>query len=232
MGNKGEIEIVAFGDSNTQGANWKIRQYPQQEKWVTLINTAYSGNLMIHNAGISGETTEDALKRFEKDVLSKKPDLVFIMFGTNDAAMLPSGLPRVDKTRFKRNLKYFTKEIRKIGAEPVLMTCLPVIEGSGTDTYYYSRYDRKWFEAGGGARQWHNAYNDLTREAAREEGAVLVDHWWNLIDLAGESSDEALLSSGLIDPSGNHLTPSGARELYNGIMASGVLQQFLQQSSE
>lgn len=59
--------IVFFGDSITQG--FGLRKY------------FTSGNLI--NKGVSGNTTRDALKRIN-DVISKKPDKVFIMLGTND----------------------------------------------------------------------------------------------------------------------------------------------------
>ena len=112
-------KVVAFGDSNTRGSNWQFRDYPKAEKWVNLLQTSLQGQYKINNAGIGGETTEDARFRFRKDVLDKQPAYLFIMFGTNDAAILTKGLPRVSKKRFKENLYYFVKESRRRGIEPV-----------------------------------------------------------------------------------------------------------------
>lgn len=74
------------------------------------------------NAGVSGNTTVDALARLEKDVLSRKPDLVTIMFGLNDTT-------RVPLEDYRANLKSIIAQCRAAGAEVVL--CTP---NSVTDT--------------------------------------------------------------------------------------------------
>ncbi|UOK57101.1 SGNH/GDSL hydrolase family protein [Bacillus sp. OVS6] len=123
-GNRSErYTIVAFGDSNTRGANWTIRNYQDTDKWVNLMKSTLpvnNGQALIHNAGVGGETTEDARKRFKRDVLKMDPDLVFIMFGTNDAVILPNGKPKVDRARFKENLLYYVREVRHAGGTPSL----------------------------------------------------------------------------------------------------------------
>ncbi|MGD7009822.1 SGNH/GDSL hydrolase family protein [Metabacillus sp. 84] len=220
-----EYNAVAFGDSNTEGANYPVRDYPENEKWVNLLALAQQGTANIYNAGIGGETTEDGRKRFKKDVLNRNPETVFIMFGTNDAVVLPNGKPRVSKQRFEQNLLYFVNEIKKHGGQPVLMTCLPIAEGNGTDKLYYSRYDKIYYDAGKGARNWHNSYNDIVREIAGREKVPLIDHWRNMVREAGGDTDKALIASGMIDPSGNHMTPKGARVLYEAIMDSGFLKK-------
>ncbi|AZB43703.1 SGNH/GDSL hydrolase family protein [Bacillus sp. FJAT-42376] len=218
-------KAVAFGDSNTRGANFPIRDYPENEKWVNLLNLSKKGEAKIYNAGIAGETTEDARKRFKKDVLKRKPEVVFIMFGTNDAVILQNGKPRVSKKRFENNLLYFINEIKKIGGRPVLITCLPIVEGNGTDKLYYSRYEKIYYDAGKGARNWHNSYNDIVRKTAGREHLPLIDHWRNMVRTAGGDTDSDLIASGLIDPSGNHMTPKGSRLLYEAIIESGVLAE-------
>ncbi|TDH74771.1 SGNH/GDSL hydrolase family protein, partial [Acinetobacter baumannii] len=83
--------------SNTRGSNWDYRDYPKAQQWVNILKTAERGNLDILNAGIGGQTTEDARLRFQTDVLDPKPKHLFIMFGTNDAGILAEGKPRVSK---------------------------------------------------------------------------------------------------------------------------------------
>ncbi|MDQ0858292.1 SGNH/GDSL hydrolase family protein [Bacillus sp. V2I10] len=226
-GNRSErYTIVAFGDSNTRGANWTIRNYQDTDKWVNLIKSTLpvnNGQALIHNAGVGGETTEDARKRFKRDVLKMDPNLVFIMFGTNDAVILPNGKPKVDHARFKENLLYYVREVRHAGGTPVLMTCLPIVEGKGNDKLYYTRYPKKLYAHTDGARNWHNSYNDITREVAYKNDVTLIDNWTNMVKFAGGDSDEALLNSGIIDPSGNHMTPQGAELIYLSILESKVL---------
>ena len=233
VGCSGRVErykIVAFGDSNTQGANWTNHKYQETDKWVNLLSASITGSKgndssIIFNAGISGETTEDARKRLKRDVLKISPELVLIMFGTNDAAFLEKNKPRVSKERFRENLIYFIKEIEESGGKPVLMTCLPIVEGNGSDHFYYTRYKEAYYDDVGGARQWHNSYNNIIRELAFKNEIALVDHWSYMVYEAGGDTDEALLKSGIIDPSGNHLTPKGAKLIYENILKSDILAQ-------
>ncbi|MFT4400004.1 SGNH/GDSL hydrolase family protein [Bacillus sp. SW14] len=223
---KGYEDVVAFGDSNTRGSNWDYRDYPKAQQWVNMLKTAERGKLDILNAGIGGQTTEDARLRFQTDVLDQKPKYLFIMFGTNDAAILTEGKPRVSKQRFRENLVYFIKESREDGIKPILMTCIPIIEGNGKHhLFYYSRYKAAAFEPKGGARKWHNSYNDITRDVSERLDVPLVDNWMHFIEAdGGKATDEALIQSGLIDPSGNHMTPKGARIVYEGIQDGQVLK--------
>ncbi|EIL86154.1 SGNH/GDSL hydrolase family protein [Bacillus sp. S2(2019)] len=218
--------VIAFGDSNTRGSNWDFRDYPTSEKWVNLMKNVERGQIKVQNAGIGGQTTEDAKLRFEQDILKQKPTYVLIMFGTNDAAILDGKHPRVTKKRFKENLSYFISESRKEGITPILMTCVPVVEGGKKGLYYYSRYKSSYFAERGGARAWQNSYNDITRQVAEKQQVPLVDNWKAFIREAGEDSDNALIQSGLIDPSGNHMTPKGARIIYNEIKERDVIKHF------
>lgn len=199
----------------------------RRKEWVNILKTAERGRLTVINAGIGGQTTEDARLRFQSDVLERKPQYLFIMFGTNDAGILTGDQPRVSKKRFKENLTYFINESRNHGIKPILMTCIPVIEGNGTNhLYYYSRYKASAFKEKGGARKWHNSYNSVTRQVAAELKVPLVDNWKHFIRAdGGKDTDRALIQSGLIDPSGNHMTPKGARILIEGIKNGRVLER-------
>jgi lysophospholipase L1-like esterase len=223
-GGKESQVIVTFGDSNTQGANWGPRHYATSEKWVNLLSNSLRGEYRVVNAGIGGETTEDARYRFERDVLERKPEYLFIMFGTNDAAILSQNVPRVSKDRFKENLTYFVLTSKKHRIKPVLMTCLPLVEGKNQSLFYYSRYHPKAFEQVGGARAWHNSYNAIVRETAKETNVPLIDNWQTFVQKAGGASDKKLIESGLIDPSGNHMTPKGSRVVYQEITDHEIIQ--------
>jgi len=69
--------MVCFGDSLTAGYGAREgNSYPDfLQKRV---------NLKIINSGVSGDTTVDARKRFEEDVLEHNPDIVVIELGAND----------------------------------------------------------------------------------------------------------------------------------------------------
>lgn len=202
--------IVAFGDSNTQGTNWKINKYDEKSKWVTKLQQTRT----VINSGIGGNTTENGRKRFSIDVLNKKPKAVIIMFGTNDAVLNAKGQPRVSKARFESNLKYFTDALKARKIEVILMTTIPVIQGNGQNGYYYSRYDQRLYAKYKGARQWHNSYNAIVRKVAKEKKVTLIDNYDIMTRSMKGITDRNLIDSGWIDSSGTHLTPQGAEVIY------------------
>ena len=53
--------------------------------WVLLTGFVNAEDTTVINAGVGGNTTRNLLKRVKKDVLAKKPDVVVMMVGTNDA---------------------------------------------------------------------------------------------------------------------------------------------------
>ncbi len=70
-------KIIAFGDSLTQGVGASPDQtYPDQ--LAGLLGRP------IINAGVAGETAEDALRRLQRDVLAEKPGTVIVLLGGND----------------------------------------------------------------------------------------------------------------------------------------------------
>jgi acyl-CoA thioesterase I len=69
--------IVAFGDSLTAGYGaGEGEDYPS--KLSTLIGRS------VVNAGVSGDTTQQALARIDADVLEENPRLVIVGLGGND----------------------------------------------------------------------------------------------------------------------------------------------------
>lgn len=74
----GDVTVVAFGDSYTSGTGAKTDEaYPAR--------LAEALNLRVVNAGIHGQTAEEALPRLQRDVLDREPDLVVVEFGVNEA---------------------------------------------------------------------------------------------------------------------------------------------------
>jgi acyl-CoA thioesterase-1 len=69
--------IICFGDSLTFGYGaGPGEDYPTALSEMT--------NIPVSNAGIDGDTTVEALKRLDSDVLDRDPLLVIIEFGGND----------------------------------------------------------------------------------------------------------------------------------------------------
>ena len=76
-----DITIVYFGGSITEQRGWRL----QSEAW--LKNRYPNARIKAVDAAIGGTGSMFGAYRTERDVLSKKPDLVFVEFAVNDSAM-------------------------------------------------------------------------------------------------------------------------------------------------
>ncbi|MEX0845116.1 MAG: GDSL-type esterase/lipase family protein [Balneolaceae bacterium] len=79
----GEETIIAFGDSITEDAQGWFAIL----KHVLEISTE-KANFNFINAGVSYNTTAEALRRIDRDVIIHEPDWVIIALGTFDAQRL------------------------------------------------------------------------------------------------------------------------------------------------
>ncbi len=95
--------IICFGDSITFGYGVNPGEdYPSALSKIT--------SLPVINAGIDGDTTTEALKRTDADVLKREPLLAIIEFGGNDF------LRKVPKEVTINNLKEMVDRIQAGGA--------------------------------------------------------------------------------------------------------------------
>lgn len=128
------VTIVCLGDSVT-GVYYHTggkRAYPEMLE-VAIRQAVPGATVTVINAGISGHTTQDGLARFDRDVLSHKPDLVTISFGLND-------MVRVSEDQFRRNLDTLVMRCR--AAECLVVLCTPnsVITSAGRPVEKLIRY--------------------------------------------------------------------------------------------
>ena len=107
LGSRGTA-VIAFGDSLTAGYGALAGQdYPS--KLSGLVGTT------VVNAGVSGDTTEGALARIDRDVLTKNPRIVIVGLGGNDYLR---GVP-ISST--EANLRAISRRISDAGAMVVLL---------------------------------------------------------------------------------------------------------------
>ncbi|MGE5192491.1 MAG: SGNH/GDSL hydrolase family protein [Deltaproteobacteria bacterium] len=136
------VKIACLGDSVT-GVYYHTggrRAYP--EMLPHALEQAFPGSrVAVVNAGVSGNSTHDALKRLQKDVLDHKPDLVTVMFGLND-------MVRVPIADYQANLKTIVEKCRGIGAEILLCTPNAIIETGGRPTARLIEYCAAMKEVG------------------------------------------------------------------------------------
>ena len=105
--------IVALGDSITDDLL----------SWAEILRAA---GLDVVNAGVSGDTTADALRRLYGITLLE-PDLVISMLGTNDCQRHDGAL-LVSPEESARNLASIARWLRRTGARLLWITPPPVDE--------------------------------------------------------------------------------------------------------
>lgn len=104
------VRIVCIGDSLTScgGEGGKYTDWLQK----------YLKNDEIINKGIGGDTLEGGRKRFNKDVIALKPDIVVIALGANDFWKQKRTIEQLNS-----DLEYMVKAARGAGAEVVIASC-------------------------------------------------------------------------------------------------------------
>ncbi|MFP6588191.1 MAG: GDSL-type esterase/lipase family protein, partial [Pirellulaceae bacterium] len=132
-----EATIVAFGDSTT-ATRGQLNIYAKR---LAAAPTLQPFDLKIINAGVGGNNTSLASKRFDRDVLRHHADIVIIQFGINDAAVdvwrtPPATIPRISLQQFEVNLKHFITVAQSQGAQVILMTPNPMRWTSQLKTLY------------------------------------------------------------------------------------------------
>ena len=86
--------IIFFGDSLTQLAGQEAPKEHVTKGYVRIVSeklaeTHKDLSIKVDWVATGGHTVPDLLKRVDKDVIAKKPTIVFIQIGCNDARRIP-----------------------------------------------------------------------------------------------------------------------------------------------
>jgi lysophospholipase L1-like esterase len=149
--------VVCFGDSITKAG------YP------TVLGKALGDGVEVTNAGVNGNTTAQALRRMEKDVLAHKPDVVVVFFGTNDCRLAEPKV-HVPVERYRANLQAMIDAVTKGGGRVVLCTPPPIDAEA-----YFTRHARAPFDAAGGLEKVLAGYRQAVIEVGEKNKVPVVD---------------------------------------------------------
>jgi len=101
--------IVCFGDSLTEGIG-----AGEDSDYPSILRRKVGGPVI--NAGVSGDTAQDAAQRIEEDVLAHNPRMVIVMLGANDF------LGKIPLANTLANIDTIVTKIQNHGAIVVLVT--------------------------------------------------------------------------------------------------------------
>ena len=153
-----DLMIMCFGDSITYGY---CAEYGTD--YVSLFKKKVSEdfpgeNITIRNRGVNGESSRDGLARIDNELESYSPDLVIMLFGSNDSAY--SSWYHVGYEEFSHNYDLIISKIKSEGAEIILITPPPVIEDNDVPFIENSVLE---------------GYCDIIKEKADKFGLSLID---------------------------------------------------------
>ena len=100
-----DIKVAFIGGSITEGRNYTD---PFVEKW----QADRTGKITMLNAGIGGTTSSYGTMRLYEDVLSKKPDIVFVEFTLNDVWL--------NEAQTKKNVESMIRQCYERDHQPVI----------------------------------------------------------------------------------------------------------------
>ncbi len=182
------VTVVALGDSLTAGyglADQAQGFVPVLEGWLK----ARGHEVVVQNAGVSGDTTAGGLARIGW-ALGPEADALIVTLGGNDL------LRGIDPAASKANLESILKEAaaRKL---PVLLVAMKASTNFGPE--YKTAFD--------------GMYGDL----AGQYGALLAEDFFAGLMVAGaEPADPASLAA-FMQPDGIHPNPEGVKLIVEGL---------------
>jgi lysophospholipase L1-like esterase len=180
-------QIIFFGDSLTALAI-KDPNVPEGKGYVPLVRAALKdAGVEVDAVATGGHKVTDLLKRVDQDVLAKKPTMVVIQIGVNDASA------GVTPELFKAQLAELIDRLQKGGAQVIQCTCTCRIEGYDP----HNPMDKKL-----------DALAEVARLIAREKQLPLVDLRKAFIEYWKTNNPENK-PRGFLTYDGNHWTEAG-----------------------
>ena len=179
--------IIFFGDSLTALAI-QDRNVPDGKGYVPLVRAALKDRgVEVDAVATGGHKVTDLLKRVEKDVLSKKPTIVVIQIGVNDASA------GVTPEQFRAQLIELIDKLQQGGTKVIQCTCTCRIEGYDPENPMDKKLD---------------ALAEVARRIASEKQLPLVDLRKAFIDYWKDHNPENK-PKGFLTYDGNHWTEAG-----------------------
>lgn len=181
------MRIIFFGDSITQ-------QGVSKTGYISLLrNKLATHTFELIGAGINGNKVYDLFLRLEADVISKKPDLVFIYIGVNDVWHKQSSGTGTDYYKF---IKFYQAIIDKIKqAESEIILCTPSVIGEN-------------LKEAPEVNEELDQYADAIRDLAKRNQLHLCDLRRAFLKFEQEHNPE-LINAGVLTTDGVHLNTQG-----------------------
>lgn len=213
----GPVRIVCMGDSITRGIREGVTAEQTYEQLLQKRLTETVGPVMVINAGIGGERTDQAIKRLDRDALAMNPDYVTLMYGTNDCHWDPGATgPRLPIDEYEANLRQMIARIREAGAVPVLVTPPPLTFALGKIVKLNPVYKER------GITFETQRYVHRVRHIARQMNVPLIDIYaaYGELAVAGKNIDDYYTDGCHPNPAGHKLIADWFHEVFVDLLGA------------
>ena len=209
------LRIVTLGDSITRGVRPGVIAEQTFSALLEAELKKTGREVEVINSGVGSERTDGALARLEKDVIAKQPDIVAIMYGTNDSYVDKGQTePRMTREVYAANLRQLVDRLIAAKIKPVLMT------------------KPRWGNSAGknGAGEHPNVllekYLVACREVAKEKQVPLVDHFslWTTRNASNFDIGQWTTDQCHLDPAGHKVVAAAILNVLRSEKLVGLAQ--------
>lgn len=172
---KKDKKIILFGDSVFLGLGATKRDLGCGK----LLKYMFLYPVLIKSG--NRDTTEDALTRLKKDIITEKCNIkvyVIIMFGNNDCRLIAINKAQVDLASYRNNLKRIVADIRENGMTPLIVNLQPIDDALFLKNLPKIQRDIVIATEAISSETpytWQKKYSDICFDVAKEEKVVLID---------------------------------------------------------
>jgi lysophospholipase L1-like esterase len=184
--------VIVFGASITYGAwdlegGWvdRLKRF-LHERTISNPDSHY----LVYNQGVSGDTSDDVLERFEFETKMRLKEgeeiILIISVGTNDAQFIhdKNGM-KVPPEKLKENIQKLIDMTRKVSQKIVFVGLLPVNESKTTPIAWDTNKSYK--------NEHVNKYNDIMKSVCRDNNV----HFVGIFDKFMENDYKSMTDDGL-----------------------------------
>jgi lysophospholipase L1-like esterase len=160
------MKFYVFGDSIAFGQHVSLHKTwaSQLSNYLSTLDQRYTLQLTAFN----GETSSQALERFDYCVKSHNPTFVWLQYGLNDANYWISdeGRPRTEPNKFLENISFIIKSLLDSGTKKVFVGTNHIVTKEIEDGVEKGQYSKN-----------AQFYNELIRMAVAQfpNGAQIID---------------------------------------------------------
>lgn len=155
--------VCIFGDSITWGAN-----DCEKGGWADCLKDyLMNEDIDAYNLGISGNTTNDLVKRFDNEAEARNPDIIIFAIGINDSLNRNYDKP-VSLDKFKENLLSLSNKAKRF-TDKVVFIGLTTVDETKTNPYPSSKTGKSY------NNQDIGEYDEAIRSFCEDNDLIFVD---------------------------------------------------------